>query len=76
MSHLARPTLRLIIGPAAVAALAGFELRHAGVVAAVAVGWCTFVLCVVAIEAWGKLQLERTRRRIQSRADRRASRTR
>jgi hypothetical protein len=73
--HLARPTMRLIIGPAAVAALAAFELRHAGTFATVAVGWCMFVLCIVAIGAWGKFQLERTRRRLQSRS-RRASRTR
>ena len=75
MSHLASPTLRLIIGPAAVAALAGFELRHLGILAAVAVGWCVFVLCILAIGAWGNFQLERTRRRLRSLAGRRSSRT-
>jgi hypothetical protein len=76
MSHLARPTLRLVIGPAVVAAFAGFELRHAGTFAAAAAGWCVFMISVVALAAWGRLQMERTRRRLQSLRSRRASKTR
>ena len=76
MFHLARPALRLIIGPAVVAAFAGFELRNAGTLAAAAGAWCVFMICVFGIEAWGKLQLERSRRRLQSRRSRRPNRTR
>lgn len=76
MSHLARPTLRLIIGPAAVAAFAGFELRHAAAFAAIAGSWCVFVLCVFGIRAWGKLQLERSQCRLRSLRGRRSHRTR
>ncbi len=76
MSHLARPTLRLIIGPGVVAAFAGFELWHGGAFAAVAGAWCVFVICVFGIEAWGRLQLERSRRRLQSGRSRRPTRTR
>jgi hypothetical protein len=76
MVHLVRPTLRLIIGPAAVAAFAGFELRHAGSFAAVLVAWCVFVLCILAIGGWGKLQLERSLRRLRSRSSRRSNGTR
>jgi len=76
MSQLARPTLRLIVGPAVVAAFAGFELRHTGTLAAIAAGWCVFVLCVLAIGAWEKIQLERTRHRLPARRSRRSGRTR
>jgi hypothetical protein len=76
MSHLARPTLRLIIGPTAVAAFAGFELRHAGTFPAVAGAWCVFAICVLALGAWGKIQIARTERRLRSRRSRRSSRTR
>jgi len=76
MFHLARPALRLIIGPAAVAAFAAFELRNAGTLAALAGAWSVFVICVFGINAWGKLQLERSRRRLQSRRSRRSNRTR
>jgi hypothetical protein len=60
MSHLARPTLRLIVGPAVVAAFAGFELRHAGTVAG---AWCVFAICVLALGAWGKIRIARAERR-------------
>jgi hypothetical protein len=76
MSHLARPTLRLIIGPTAVAAFAGFELRHAGTFPAIAGAWCVFAICVFTLSAWGKTQLARTQRRLQIRRSRRSSRTR
>jgi hypothetical protein len=76
MFHLARPGLRLIIGPALVAAFAGFELRDGGTLAALAGAWCVFVICVFGIEAWGRLQLERGRRRLQSRRSSRPDRTR
>ena len=76
MLHLARPALRLVVGPAVVAAFAGFELRHAGLLAAIAVGWCVFAICVLAIATSGKIQLERSRRRLQIRHSRRSSRTR
>jgi len=65
MSHLARPTLRLIVGPAVVAVFAGFELRHAGMFVAAASSWCVFMICVFALAAWGKIQLERTRRNLR-----------
>ena len=76
MSHLARPTLRLIIGPAIVAAFAGFELRHAGAFVAVAGAWLVFAICVFTLSAWGKVQLARTERRLQALRRRRSSRTR
>ena len=76
MSRFARPALRLIVGPAAVAALAGFELRHGGLLVEVAVGWAVFMFCIVAIAAWGRFQLERDRRRLESLAGRRARGTR
>jgi hypothetical protein len=76
MFHVARPALRLIIWPALVAAFAGFELRHGGTVAAVACVWWVFMICVFGIEAWGKLQLERSQRRLQSLRSRRPNRTR
>jgi hypothetical protein len=68
--------LRLIIGPAVVAGLAGFELRHVGTFAAAVGGWCVFMICVFALAAWGKIQLERTRRDLRSLRSGRSSRTR
>jgi hypothetical protein len=76
MSQLARPTLRLIIGPSVVAAFAGFELRPAGALAALAGAWCVFAICLQALDARGKTQLERGRRRLESRRARGSSRTR
>jgi hypothetical protein len=76
MSHLARPTLRVIIGPLAVAAFAGFELRLDGKFAATAGAFCVFAICVFALGLWGKIQLERTRRRLHSLRNRRSGRTR
>jgi hypothetical protein len=76
MSHLARPTLRLVIGPAIVAAFSGFELRHAGAFVAVAGAWLVFAICVFTLSAWGKVQLARTERRLQALRRRRSSRTR
>ncbi len=77
MSHLARPLLRLILGPAAIAAFAAFGLRHAGVFVAVAGSWLVFAICVFTLSSWGKIQLARSDRRLQTlRRRRRASRTR
>lgn len=76
MPHLARPSLRLIIGPAVVAAFAVLELRHAGAFAAVVGAWCVFTICVFTIGGWGKIQVTRTQRRLQSQRDRRSTRTR
>jgi predicted ester cyclase len=77
MSRLAGPLLRLVIGPASVAAFAGFELRHSGVFVAVAGAWLVFTICVFTLSAWGKIQLARTERRLHAlRRRRRASRTR
>jgi len=75
MLHVARPALRLIIGPALVAAFAGLELRHGGTLAALAGAWFVFMICVFGITAWGRLQLERSRRRLQSRRSLRPDRT-
>jgi hypothetical protein len=58
--------LRLGVAPGAVAALAAFELWHGGALTALGVGWLVFVLCVFAVAAWGKFQLDRTRRRLRS----------
>jgi hypothetical protein len=74
MSHLARPLLRRIVGPAAVALFAGFELRHAGALAALAGAWLVFAICVVTLTAWGKIHLARTERRLQARRRRRSRR--
>ncbi|HEY8792475.1 MAG TPA: hypothetical protein VIL96_06310 [Gaiellaceae bacterium] len=68
--------MRVIIGPAAVAGFAGFELPQAGTFAAVAGVWCVFAICVFALGTWGKIQLERSRRRLHSTRSRRSSRTR
>ena len=76
MLRIAGPVLRLLIVPAAVAVFAGFEVRHAGVLAAISVSWCVFVLCVFAIGAWGHLQLDRTRGRLRSLRSQRSTRTR
>src|SRR5581483_8352260 len=60
MVRLARPALRLVVAPAAVAAFAGFEFRSAGAVAALAGGWCVFAICIFAIGMWGNLRFERS----------------
>lgn len=77
MSRLARPTLRLIVGPATVAAFAGFELFDMSPLGAAAGAWLVFAICVFTLSAWGKIQLARTERRLQAlRSRRQASRTR
>jgi len=76
MAHLARFALRLVVGPAAVAGFAGFELRHAGAPTAIVVSWSVFTSSVFAITAWGKIQLVRSERRMQSRRSRPSRRTR
>jgi len=58
--------LRLVVAPAAVAAFAVYELWREGPLVAIGFGWVVFVVCVIAIDAWGRFQLERTRRRIQA----------
>ena len=65
MQQLIRPTLRLIIGPAAVAALAAFQLHPFGVAATAAGSFGVFVFSIVVISAWGSLQLTRARRRLR-----------
>jgi hypothetical protein len=75
MLRLARPALRLIVGPGAVAAFTGFELRNAGAFAALAGGWCVFAICIFALGMWGNIQLERSRRRLQAQRSNRSSRT-
>lgn len=76
MTNLARLALRLVVGPVAVAGFAGFQLRHAGPLTAIAVSWIAFVGCVFAIAASGNMQLARSARRLESRRSRRTSRTR
>jgi len=66
----------LLIGPAAAATFAAFELWHAGTLAAISVGWLVFVLCMFAIGTWGKFQLERSRRRLLSLRGQRSRKTR
>jgi hypothetical protein len=75
MAHLARLALRLVVGTAAVAGFAGFELRHAGALTAIAVSWSVFTSSVFAITAWGQIQLVRSERRMQSLRSRRSRRT-
>ena len=58
--------LRSVAAPAAVAAYAASELWYIGPLTAIDLGCLVFVVGVIAIGAWGRFQLERTRRRIQS----------
>ena len=58
--------LRLVAAPAAVSAYGAYALWHIGPLVAIGFGCLVFVVCVIAIGAWGRFQLERTRRRIQS----------
>jgi hypothetical protein len=76
MPTLGRAALRLIIAPTALAAFAAIELWHAGARTALGTGWLVFALCVFAVDAWGKIQLARARRRLRSFAGPRARKTR
>lgn len=76
MSHLARLALRLVAGPVAVAGFAGFQLRHASPLTAIAVSCGVCLGCVFAIAAWGNMQLARSGHRLPSLLGRRSSRTR
>lgn len=75
MLRLARPTLRLVVGSALVAAFTGFELRNTGTFAALAGAWFVFAICVFTLGIWGKLRLEQNGRRLHARRSRRSKRT-
>ena len=66
MLRLASPVLRMVVAPAAVAVFSGFALWPAGPFVAVSVGWCVFVLSVFAVDAWGRIQLQRAKRHLRS----------
>lgn len=76
MSRLARPLLRLVVGPVIVAAFAGFELRHTGAFVAVAGAWLVFTVCIFTLSAWEEIQLTQTECRLKALPRRRSSRTR
>ena len=72
LPHRLWPVARMILGPLAVAALAGFELGGRGAATAVVGAYVVFVVAQAVVLWWGRWYLRRARLRLEARRARSA----